>query len=128
VAAPGEYRLRISAGSVSRIATLLPNATARAIWNALPLEARANRWGDEVYFEVPVDLAEEPDARADVAVGDIAYWPPGSAVCLFWGPTPVSVGEEPKAASPVNVFGHIAEDAAAFEAIKSGTKIRLERA
>lgn len=119
--------MRITAGSVSCIATLATNATAEAIWNALPLEARASRWGDELYFSVPLDL--EPDrAQEVVAVGDVAYWPPGTAVCIFWGPTPASTGDEPHAASPVNVFGHIESGAAAFTSISSGTPVRLERA
>lgn len=122
-----EDRIRITAGSVSCVATLAANETARAIWNALPLEAPANRWGDELYLGVPAELAED-DAREVVDVGDLAYWPPGHAVCIFWGPTPASEGREPRAASPVNVFGRIAEHATAFATVKSGTRVRLERA
>jgi hypothetical protein len=122
-----EYRLRITTGSLTRTATLAANATARAIWNALPLEGRASRWGDELYFSVPLDLAESEDARDLVSPGDVAYWPPGNAVCIFWGPTPASEGNEPRAASPVNVFGHIDEDLHGFDAIRGGT-IKLERA
>lgn len=122
-----EYRVRVTAGAVSRLALLAANRTARAIWNALPLEGRASRWGDELYFSVPIDLAED-DAEEVVKVGDLAYWPPGSAVCIFWGPTPASVGQEPRAASPVNVFGHVTHDPAAFGSVSSGTLVRLERA
>jgi hypothetical protein len=121
-----EYQMRITAGGVSRTATLLPNATARAIWNALPLDARANLWGDELYFSVPVELAED-HAQEVVAVGDLAYWPPGNAVCIFWGPTPASHADEPRAASPVNVFGRVASGAEAFAQLKSGVAVRLER-
>jgi uncharacterized protein len=121
-----EYQMRITAGGVSRTATLLPNATARAIWNALPLEGRANLWGDELYFSIPVDMAED-QAQEVVKVGDLAYWPPGNAVCVFWGPTPASHADEPRAASPVNVFGHIATGAAAFAKLKTGTAVKLER-
>ena len=120
-----EYRVRISAGQVMCTATLHPNGTARAIWNALPIEGRANLWGDEIYFEIPIDLAEE-DAHADVAVGDLAYWPPGSALCIFWGATPASRGAEPRAASPVNVFGRVDDDPTAFGNVKSGTLVRVE--
>ena len=119
--------MRVTAGGVSRVATLGDNQTARAIWDALPLDGRANRWGDELYFAVPVELAED-EAREVVAAGDLAYWPPGHAVCIFWGPTPASDGQEPRAASPVNVFGHIAEDAAGFGAVRSGAPVKLERA
>ena len=119
--------MRVTAGGVSHVVTLLSNATARAIWNALPIEARGNRWGDEVYFSVPLDLTED-GAQEVVEVGDVAFWPHGSAVCIFWGPTPASTGDEPRAASPVNVFGHIDHGAADFSAVKSGATIKLERA
>src|SRR5436189_1766037 len=102
---------------------MLPNRTARALWNALPLTGSASRWGDEVYFEVPVDLAEDEGVEV-VQVGDIAYWPPGNAVCIFWGPTPASRAKEPRAASPVNVFGHIARGAADFVAVSGGTRVQ----
>jgi uncharacterized protein len=120
-----EYRVRITAGEVACTATLHANSTARAIWNALPIEGRANLWGDEIYFEIPIDLSEE-DARAEVAVGDLAYWPPGTALCIFWGATPASRGTEPRAASPVNVFGRIDDDATALGNVKSGTLVRVE--
>jgi len=120
------YRVRITAGSVVCTATLLQSSTARAIWNALPIDGTANLWGDEIYFEIPVDLAED-DARAEVAVGDLAYWPPGNALCIFWGPTPASRGQEPRAASPVNVFGRIDRGAAEFGAVKNGTPVRVEQ-
>ena len=119
--------MRISAGELTRVATLSSTATARAIWDALPLEARANRWGDELYFPVPVEL-EEDDAQEGVRVGDVAYWPPGHAICIFWGPTPASEGEGPRAASPVHVFGHITTDPAAFGSVGSGSVVRLEQA
>ena len=119
--------MRISAGAVSRVATLAGNQTARAIWDALPLEGRANRWGNEIYFAVPVALAED-QAQEVVSVGDIAYWPPGHAVCIFWGRTPASEGEEPRAASPVNVFGHVADQPTEFASVTTGAVVRLERA
>ena len=121
------YRIRITAGGVSCVADLHANRTARAIWNALPFDGHANRWGDEIYFMIPVDL-DEDEARAEVAVGDLAYWPPGSAMCIFWGPTPASHGQEPRAASPVNVFGHIRDGATAFSKVASGARVRVERA
>jgi hypothetical protein len=121
-----DYQVRISAGAVTCTATLNSTSTARAIWNALPIDGRANRWGDEIYFEIPVDLAED-DGRDEVAVGDLAYWPPGNALCIFWGPTPASRGQEPRAASPVNVFGRIERGATDFAQVKSGTPVRVER-
>ena len=108
------------------VATLLANRTARAIWNALPIEGKANRWGDEIYFEIDVDLAED-ESREVVEIGDVAYWPPGHALCIFWGPTPASKAEEPRAASAVNVFGRIAKGARDLAAVKAGTLVRVER-
>jgi uncharacterized protein len=119
------YRVRITAGKVSCTAELLANRTARAIWNALPLSGTANRWGDEVYFEVPVDLADD-DGVEVVQVGDLAYWPPGNAVCIFWGPTPASRGAEPRAASPVNVFGRIERGASDFAQVSGGTSVHIQ--
>ncbi|WP_248896955.1 cyclophilin-like fold protein [Haloplanus halobius] len=80
--------------------------TRRAIAEALPLQGTGTRWGDELYFRTPVDVPAE-DPRAEVEPGTIAYWPQGSALCLFWGPTPASTGSEPRAASPVNVVARI---------------------
>jgi len=81
--------------------------TRRALADALPVEGRAARWGDELYFDVPVDVDLEPNARAEVEPGTVAYWPQGNALCLFWGPTPASTGSEPRAASPVNVVARL---------------------
>ncbi len=101
--------------------------TAQAIWDALPLEARANTWGDEVYFSVPVD-ADPEDPRAVVEMGDLGYWPPGSAFCIFFGPTPASRGDEIRPASPVNVFGRVEGDPRVFKNVSSGDPVRLEKA
>lgn len=81
--------------------------TRLALADALPLEGRAARWGDELYFDVPVEVDAEANARAEVEPGTIAYWPQGPALCLFWGPTPASTGPEPRAASPVNVVARL---------------------
>jgi hypothetical protein len=118
-------QLRVSAGGRTCLATLLPNATARAIWDALPLEGRANRWGDEIYFAIPLAL-DEDNAQQEVQVGDLAYWPPGNALCIFWGPTPASQADEPRAASPVNVFARIEGPVPAFSTVQSGVTVRLE--
>jgi hypothetical protein len=100
--------------------------TRDAIADALPLEGDAAKWGDELYFSIPVDVASE-NARAEVDVGTVAYWPQGSALCLFWGPTPASSGEEPRAASPVNVVARI-DDVSDLAAVGSGAHVRVERA
>jgi len=93
--------------------------TRRALAEALPVEGRAARWGDELYFDVPVDVGLEPNARAEVEPGTVAYWPQGPALCLFWGPTPASTGSEPRAASPVNVVARL-DDTAPLSALPDG--------
>jgi len=119
-------KIRITAGDVSATAVLNDSATAEAIWQALPIEARGNTWGDEIYFAIPVHLDEE-DAQEVVDMGDLGYWPPGHAFCIFFGRTPMSRGNEIRPASPVNVFGKIEGDAKAFTRVSSGTQVRLER-
>jgi len=100
--------------------------TSEALWNALPIEDTANRWGEEIYFEIPVTVGLE-EAQQTVDVGDIAYWPPGKAFCIFFGPTPASKGKEPRAASPVNVFAKIVGDPLVFRKVKDGDKVRIEK-
>lgn len=118
-------RIKISSGEVSAFAELNGTKTAEAIAQALPLTAQVNTWGDEIYFGIPVKLGGE-NGRAAVAVGELGYWPPGHAFCLFFGKTPASVGPEPRAASPVNVFGKLLGDPAAFRKVKDGAPIRVE--
>jgi hypothetical protein len=121
-------RIRISAGDTSATATLADNATADAVWEALPITGRGNRWGAEIYFDIPVQVPLAPDARDVVEAGELGYWPPGSAFCIFWGQTPASRGDEIRAASPVNVLGRLEGDPQVFDPVSSGTEIRLEAA
>jgi len=118
--------IKIQAGDVVATATLNDSNTAKEIWEALPLEARANTWGDEIYFGIPVHLAEE-DAQEVVDMGDLGYWPPGHAFCIFFGRTPMSLGNEIRPASPVNVLGRVDGDATAFRRVPSGARVVLER-
>ena len=120
-------QIMITAGDISMPAELNDSPTARKIWVALPIEGRANTWGDEIYFEIPIVAEEEPDARADVEVGTLGYWPPGHAFCIFFGPTPASAGAEPRAASPVNIVGRVMGDATRFRAVRAGSPVRIER-
>lgn len=117
--------ITITAGSVTLTAELNDSPTAQAIWDALPITGSANIWGDEIYFGIPVSLGEEADAEADVEVGTLAYWPPGNAFCIFWGPTPASSGSQPRAASPVNVFGHVDGDATQFGQVRNGEAVEI---
>ena len=119
-------KIRISAADVSATAVLNDTDTAKAIWDALPIESKASTWGDEIYFGIPVQLEEE-DAQEVVDMGDLGYWPPGHGFCIFFGPTPVSRGNEIRPASPVNVFGRVEGDPTVFTRVSNGAKIVLER-
>ena len=121
-----ERKIRIMAGSVEAEAKLDGSKTAQALWEALPLSAKAETWGDEIYFSIPVHLKEEHPKEV-VGLGDLGYWPPGSAFCIFFGPTPASRGQEIRPASPVNVFGRIVGDPKVFTKVRSGTVVRIER-
>jgi hypothetical protein len=98
--------------------------TAKRIYERLPIEARASTWGEEIYFEIPVRCKPE-NATQDVEIGDIAYWPEGRCLCIFFGRTPVSRNEKPKPASEVNIVGKIIGDISTLKNIKSGDKIRV---
>lgn len=120
-------KITITAGEVSLPAELNEGPTARQIWEALPIEGRANTWGDEIYFEIPVVAEQEPDARAEVEVGELGYWPVGHAFCIFFGPTPASTDERPRAASPVNILGRVLGDATLFRAVRGGARVQITR-
>lgn len=121
------YRITITAGPVTMDAELNDSPTAQEIWQALPIAGRANTWWDEVYFEIPVRAEQAADAREDVEVGELGYWPVGSALCIFFGPTPASSDEKPRAASPVNVVGHVLGDATEFRQVSVGAMVTLSR-
>lgn len=121
-------RIVITAGSVTAEAELNESATAQAIWEALPISGRASTWGDEIYFRIPVEAEEAPDARAEVEVGELGYWPVGSAFCIFFGATPASSGDEPRAASPVNIVGRVVGDATVFHQVPSDALVTLSKA
>jgi hypothetical protein len=121
------YKIKITAGQVSAAAELNDSATAQAIWEALPITARANTWGDEIYFGIPVHKDEE-DGQEIVNLGDLGYWPPGHAFCIFFGRTPMSRGNEIRPASPVNVVGRILGDATVFKGVSSGAKVVIDKA
>lgn len=122
-----DRKIRITAGRVAVEAVLNGSRTATAVWEALPLGIPAETWGDEIYFGIPVKAKAE-DAREVVELGDLAYWPPGSAFCIFFGRTPASRGDEIRPASPVNVIGRVLGDPTVFKSVRSGTTVRVERA
>ena len=120
-------KISISVENVSVEAEMFDTPTADKILEALPFESAVNVWGDEIYFDIPLSLDQEPDARADVAIGDLAYWPAGPAFCIFFGPTPVSTDDQPRAYSPVNVFGRVLGDAKQFKAVSSGAMVKVTK-
>jgi hypothetical protein len=122
-----EKKIKIRAGTVTAQAFLNDSPTAGKIWEALPIEASGDTWGDEIYFGIPVKAPLEKDAKEVVEVGDLGFWPPGHAFCIFFGPTPVSRGSEVRPASAVNVVGRIAGDAKVFKKVPSGSKVRIEK-
>ena len=103
-------RMSISDGATEVVATLNDSPTADSVWKALPFSGHVQLWGDEIYFSIPVTVELAPEATDVVEPGAVAYWPPGGAMCFFWGPTPVSRGDECRAASPVNIIGKIEGD------------------
>ncbi len=108
-------------------AELADTPTGRAIWEALPLTARANTWGDEIYFRVPVEMELDETAAEVVEVGDLGYWPTGAAFCIFFGPTPASRGGEVRPASAVSVVGRVLGEARQFKKVPPGATIVLKR-
>ena len=123
-----QRKIRITAGNVRVEAELTESETANAFWEALPIRGAANVWGEEIYFQVPVEAELEDSAREEMEVGEIAYWPPGSAFCIFFGRTPASVDETPRAASPVNPLGMVAGDPKDFLGVRPGEEVLLEKA
>ena len=120
-------KITISTAGISLEAELNTSPTAQEIWRLLPVEGHANIWGDEIYFEIPVDMPQESDACQDMAVGELGYWPVGRAFCIFFGPTPVSTGEQPRAYSPVNPLGRVLGDTTRLRSVQDGAMVSLRR-
>ncbi len=108
-------------------AELNDSPTALAIFSALPLQAIAKTWGDEIYFSIPVDKKLDNTAAEIVSVGDIGYWPTGRAFCIFFGPTPMSRGNEIRPASAVNLVGKVIGNATEFKRVVEGDSVSLEQ-
>ena len=120
-----ERNIRITAGAVQLDARLNDSMTAQTIWDTLPITAAANTWGDEIYFEIPVE-SELEQGQETVELGDLGYWPPGRAFCIFFGRTPASQGDEIRAASAVKVIGRVLGDPSLFSQVTSGDVVKIE--
>ncbi|MBO19446.1 MAG: hypothetical protein CL732_02770 [Chloroflexi bacterium] len=117
--------IRITAGAVTVNAELNDTETADTVWDALPIQANGSTWGDEIYFKIPVYAGLE-DGQEVVELGDLGYWPPGQAFCLFFGLTPASQGDEIRPASAVTVIGKILDDTEPLKSVASGSAVLIE--
>jgi hypothetical protein len=120
-------KIKVIVSDLKVEAELNESKTAQLIWEILPIEAKANLWGEEIYFAIPAKTGLEQRAREVVSAGELGYWPTGHAFCIFFGPTPASRGDEIRAASAVNVIGKVLGDPKVFLKVKDGSKITLEK-
>jgi uncharacterized protein len=120
-------RIRFDFAALTLDAELLDTPTARAIAAALPIASSTLTWGEEVYFEVPVKVPTEKDARAVVIPGEIAYWPEGHCIALGYGRTPISHGSETRLASPCNIFARAVGDVKALAKVRGGTAVKVAK-
>ena len=122
-----ENKIQIKIGSKSCAAELNSSETSKLFYQKLPMTLSLGRWGDEYYGDCGVNVTVSDDARADMEVGELAIWPEGSALCIFFGPTPASTDEKPKAISPVNPIGMIEGDVSFLKGLSHSIKIEIEK-
>jgi len=121
-------RIKVTVDEVEVYGELNEAETADLIWKGLPIESQINTWGDEIYFSIPIQAKLEDTAREVVELGDMGYWPPGNAFCIFFGQTPNSRGDEIRPASSVNVFGKVVGDPKVLKGVRTGASVRVEAA
>jgi len=121
-------KIKITVADMVVEAELNDSPSARAIADALPIKARCNTWGQEIYFSIPVTLALDADSRDVLEKGELGYWPTGKAFCIFFGPTPASPGDEIRAASAVNIIGKITGDTSKLQQVPDGAEVLVEAA
>jgi hypothetical protein len=121
-------RIKVTVDDVEVYGELNEAETADLIWKGLPIESQINTWGDEIYFSIPIQAKLEDTAQEVVELGDMGYWPPGNAFCIFFGPTPNSRGDEIRPASSVNVFGKVVGDPTVLKGVRTGASVRVEAA
>lgn len=130
VAMTSGQKILISGNNLGEIEAVIIDKnpkTAQAVLEALPFEGIANAWGEEIYFNIPVNVEEE-NSQEEMDIGDVAFWPMGNAMCVFFGPTPVSESEKPKAYGPVNLFAKVMGDAKVFRKVREGDTVKVKRA
>ena len=120
-------KLKMTIGGVEIVAELKDTPTAEAIYKSLPFTAKASTWGEEVYFSTPVHVAREPDAKAVVEAGELAFWVEGDSIAIGFGPTPISRGDEIRLAAPTNIWGRALNDVRDLKRVKDGAAIRVEK-
>lgn len=120
-------QITIKSGPLSWQATIFATSTGKLIYQSLPLQGKASRWGQEIYFAIPVAVNLETDASEFVSMGDLGYWPSGKAFCIFFGPTPISEGNEIRPASAVNVFGKVEGNLRDLNKVKDGDVVVIEK-
>ena len=120
-------RIVIKASGIAFEAELDESVTGKAIFGALPIRAKAQRWGGEIYFSIPVSCELEEDSREVLEEGELGYWPPGTALCIFFGPTPASGGDEIRAASAVNIVGRMKGDLSGLWDVPDGAEVCIEK-
>ena len=119
-------KIKITIGKLELEAWLNDTKTATKVFEALPVTSTIDTWGDEIYFAIPVEAGPE-NAQELVSLGDIAYWPPGKALCVFFGKTPISKGEEIRPASPVNIIGKVKSDLKLLKRVRDGEEVTIQR-
>lgn len=120
-------KIKITSGATELVATLLDTPTAAAIYDKLPVESRAQTWGEEVYFEVPVQASREANAKDVVEPGEVAFWVEGNCVAIGFGRTPISLGEEIRLAAKTNIWAVTEDDVRKLAAVRPGQKISIEK-
>lgn len=120
-------KIRITIGPLTMQGELNETETAKAVAQTLPYRTSFNTWGDEIYFTIPVQAELHEGARDEVVEGELGYWPPARAFCIFFGPTPMSTPDKIVAASPVNIIGRILGDASRFKSVMNEQEVIVER-